>query len=34
LIEAMPTRYRLVQPGDVAPSARSDGKPINPDAGT
>lgn len=31
LIEALPTRYRIVQPGDVAPTERSDGKPISPE---
>jgi hypothetical protein len=32
LIEALPGRYRLAQPGDVAPIVRSDGEPIKPDA--
>jgi hypothetical protein len=31
LIAALPGRYRLVQPGDTAPTERSDGKPIIPD---
>lgn len=28
LIALFPNRYRLVQPGDTAPTERSDGKPI------
>ena len=33
LIANCPDRYRLVIEGETAPSQRSDGKPINPDAG-
>jgi hypothetical protein len=29
---ASPERYRLVEPGDVTPTERSDGKPIIPEA--
>jgi hypothetical protein len=31
LIRDFPDRYRLAQPGDVAPTERNDGKPIVPE---